>query len=55
MHYETPYPLMYDIHINKPGILKRLLKQDSTKASGPDELKPRLLKEQANEITPTIV
>ena len=48
------YPVMKDIHITPPGIEKLLKKLDPSKASGPDELKPRLLKELAHEISPIL-
>ena len=38
------YPVMHDITITPPGIEKLLSKLDPSKASGPDEIKPRLLK-----------
>ena len=48
------YPTMQDITITPPGIEKLLQKLDPSKASGPDEIKPRLLKELAHEISPIL-
>ena len=48
------HPIMQDITITSPGIEKLLQKLDPSKASGPDELKPRLLKELAHEISPIL-
>ena len=48
------YPIMQDITITSPGIEKLLQKLDPSNASGPDELKPRLLKELAHEISPIL-
>ena len=48
------YPVMKDIHITPPGIEKLLKNLDPSQASGPDELKPRLLKELAHEISPIL-
>ena len=48
------YPIMQDITVTPPGIEKLLSKLDPSKASGPDEIKPRLLKELAHEISPIL-
>ena len=48
------YPIMQDITMTPPSIKKRLSKLDPSKASGPDEIKPRLLKELAYEISPIL-
>ena len=45
---------MQDITVTPPGIEKLLSKLDPSKASGPDEIKPRLLKELAHEISPIL-
>ena len=48
------YPIMEDIIITPNGVEKLLTKLDPSKASGPDELKPRILKELAKEISPIL-
>ena len=48
------YPVMHDITITPPGIEKLLSKLDPSKASGPDEIKPRLLKNLAHELSPIL-
>ena len=54
MQQKTAYPIMPDINITINGITKLLLNLNPSKASGPDELKPRLLKELAHEISPIL-
>ena len=51
---DTEYPTMPDLEITSQGIAKLLLNLDPSKAAGPDELKPRLLKELALEISPIL-
>ena len=48
------YPSMPDININAKGILKLLSNLKVNKAAGPDDIKPLVLKELRNEITPVI-
>lgn len=48
------YPSMPDISINENGILKLLSNLKIDKAAGPDDIKPLVLKELRNEITPVI-
>ena len=45
---------MSDIIIDSNGILKVLANLKTDKASGPDEIKPIVLKELGNEISPVI-
>ena len=45
---------MSDIIIDSNGILKVLANLKTDKASGPDEIKPIVLKELGNEISPAI-
>ena len=46
---------MKDINITPNGVEKLLTDLDPSKASGPDELKPRILKELAKEISPILI
>ena len=48
------YPIMPDINITNHGISKLLSNLDSSKAAGPDELKPKILKELAPNISPIL-
>ena len=48
------YPKMPDIILNKSGIEKLLSKLDPKKACGPDEIKPRVLKELGHELSPIL-
>jgi hypothetical protein len=43
-----------DIHITDHGIAKLLPNLDPSKAAGPDELKPKILKELAHNISPVL-
>ena len=45
---------MKDINITPNGVEKLLTQLDPSKASGPDELKPHILKELAKEISPIL-
>ena len=49
-----PSPTMPDIHITTEGVLKQLQKLNVNKASGPDMIPARLLKEVSNEIAPLL-
>ena len=48
----NPFPSMKDIHVTKEGITKLLQKRNPGKASGPDLLPVRILKELAEELSP---
>ena len=48
------YQVMKDINITPNGVDKLLTQLDPSKASGTDELKPRILKELAKEISPIL-
>ena len=50
----SPYPDMPDITVNNPGIAKLLSGLNPHKACGPDQIPPRLLKEFADEIAPSL-
>ena len=47
-------PDMPDISITVEGVRKLLSQLNPSKASGPDKMPPRILKELANEIAPAI-
>jgi hypothetical protein len=46
---------MPDIHFTNHSIAKLLSNLDPSKAAGPDELKPKILKELADNISPTLL
>jgi hypothetical protein len=48
------YSIMPDINITNHGIAKLLSNLDPSKAAGPDELKPKILKELAPNISPIL-
>ena len=48
-------PLCEDINITVSGIEKLLKQLNPTKASGPDNISPRVLKEVASEIAPSLI
>ena len=50
---QSPFPSCPDITFTAPGIIKLLQRLKPHKASGPDSLPPRLLRELAQEIGPT--
>ena len=51
---ESPYPTASNINITTPGVLKMLQCLNVHKASGPDEICPRILKELASTIAPIL-
>ena len=50
----SPYRDIGHLHIHRPGVEKQLQQLNPSKASGPDELSPRLLKLIAHEIAPPL-
>ena len=51
---QSPYPSCPDIAFTAPGITKLLQRLKPHKASGPDSLPPRLLRDLAQEIAPVL-
>ena len=51
---DSPFPSIPDLIIHPDGVAKQLHKLNPSKASGPDELSPRLLKCVADEIAPAL-
>ena len=49
-----PYPTMNEITVTEEGVLRLLLKTNPHKASGPDQLPARILKECAHELAPLL-
>ena len=49
-----PYPPMPDIDISREGVLKLLKKINPNKASGPDMIPARILKDLAEELAPIL-
>ena len=50
----SPHPVMEDINVTTSGIIKLLQNLDVHKASGPDEISTRLLKETAEVTAPVL-
>lgn len=50
----SPHPDIPDINISEEGVLKQLRQLNPRKASGPDGIPARLLKEMAVELTPML-
>ena len=53
-HHPSPYKNIGHLHIHRPGVVKQLLQLNPSKASGPDEIPPRLLKLVAEELAPSL-
>ena len=51
---EKTYPIMDNIEITVSGITKLLQNLNPSKACGPDQIKPRVLKELATSISPIL-
>jgi len=52
--HDTPYSSISDLHISKEGVAKLLKEFNPNKASGPDKIPCRLLKELAGELAPIV-
>ena len=50
----SPHPAVSDITITQEGVHKRLCHLNPHKATGPDQVSPRLLKEAAKQISPAL-
>ena len=50
----SPYPEMPNIHVSNAGVLKLLKNVNSHKATGPDGIQTRLLREYAEQISPVL-
>lgn len=50
----SPYPSIPDLIIHHEGVVKQLKQLNPSKASGPDEIPPRLLKTVAEELAPVL-
>ena len=48
------YPTCEELHITENGVLKLLQRLNPNKASGPDNIRPRILKELSSEIAPIL-
>jgi len=51
---QSPYPYIPLFVINVAGVAKLLQEVDPFKATGPDGIPPRLLKEMSNELAPSL-
>ena len=52
--YGTPYSSISDLHISEEGVAKLVKELNPNKASGPDEIPCRVLKELAGELAPVV-
>jgi hypothetical protein len=50
----SPHPAVSDITITQEGVHKLLCHLNPHKATGPDQVSPRLLKETAKQISPAL-
>ena len=50
----SPYEPIQNLHISPPGVNKQLKELNINKASGPDEIPARMLRDYADEITPAL-
>ena len=50
----TPFPDMEEIHIDEDGVRKLLQKTNPRKATGPDNIHARILKDYASELAPIL-
>ena len=50
----SPHPSIGHLHIHRTGVAKQLLQLNPAKASGPDQIPPKLLKIIAHEIAPAL-
>ena len=51
---ELETPPLSSIHVTEEMVIKKLKKLDPSKSSGPDEIHPRVLKENATELAPAL-
>ena len=51
---KSPYESISYLHIGVEGVAKQLSKLNPSKAAGPDEMSPRLLKIVAHELAPVL-
>ena len=54
LNWPLPYSDMADIEITESGVLKLLQCLKIHKASGPDQIRPRVLKEMENQVAPML-
>ena len=51
---QQKYPKMSNIHVTEEGVKKLLPCLNTSKACGPDEISPKILKELSHELAPII-
>ena len=51
---QQKYPKMSSIHVTEEGVKKLLQGLNTSKACGPDEISPKILKELSHELAPII-